>query len=281
MGLIRGGLLVIVSVILFIGFLLMNGFLVISDSLEYENIQKELTPVVASFISDKINLEEISAEKLILIKEYCANGEEFVFIEGGETFTIPCSVIENGTEAIIEEMIAGKVREVYYTEYNCSFIDCFEQQRDKPYFLVSAQTKDYFKNKSNSIMFFCLFISVLIFVLIENRTNAPILIGSLLLIASLFFIKIDFIVGFFSEKAILQFFSFLFTSSYSIAIKGIFIGIILIIIGIILKFFKFGFWVSNFFGKFKKKFPLEKDKKIKIIDKNTEIKSKSLKSKQN
>ena len=249
MGFIRSGLLVIVSVILFMGFLLMNSLLVVSNSLEYKNIQEELIPVVTEFLSEQINLESVSENQLILMQEYCINQTEFVFSEAGETFAISCDAIEGGVNAIVEEMISGKVEEIYYADYSCDFIDCFEEQRDMPYFLVSEQTKNYFENKFYFLMLVCLFISIGIFFLVRNKTNAPILVGGLLLIASLVFVKLDSVAGFFADKSLLKFFGFLFTSSYSIAIKGIFAGIILIIIGIISKSFKVGFWISGILSK--------------------------------
>jgi len=118
-------------------------------------------------------------------------------------------------------------------------------------------------------MLVCLFISIGIFFLVRNKTNAPILVGGLLLIASLVFVKLDSVAGFFADKSLLKFFGFLFTSSYSIAIKGIFAGIILIIIGIISKFFKVGFWISGILSKFRKD-KSNNSSNLKLVKKDTE-----------
>ena len=46
MGFIRGGLFVIVSVLFFISLLVMNSIMVVSFSLDYNNIKADLIPVV-------------------------------------------------------------------------------------------------------------------------------------------------------------------------------------------------------------------------------------------
>lgn len=252
MGIIRGGMLVFVSVILFFSFIIASSFIIVSDSLSYDKVHDELAPVVSDVLSSQMNLEDVSSEKLILMQAYCVNHTEFVFSEGDETFEIPCSVVSENSSLLIENMVSNKIDEVYYADYDCGFLDCLEKQRGMPFFLISEHTRNYFENKFYLLATFCLILSGGVFLLVNNKSNAPIVVGGLLLASSLIFIKLDNFLGLFADKTILNFFGFLFTSSYALSIKGIIIAVILIIIGLIFKFFKIGFWISNFTNKFRK-----------------------------
>ncbi len=253
MSVIRGGLLVIASVLIFIGFLLMNSLLVVSNSLEYKNIQNELVPVVIDFIGERVNLSNVVDAKFPLMKEYCENNSEFVFNEKEFTFEVSCDSIEQGSEAIIEEIIRDFVDDIYYRDYDCGFIDCFNNGEDIPYFLISENTKNYFENKFYFILSLLFVMAVIMFFLIENKTNFPILLGSLLIVSSFPFMKLNNLISFFAEKSFLNFFTFLFTESYSVAIKVLIFGVFLLLLGIVLKFFKIGFWVSDFISRFSKR----------------------------
>jgi len=253
MGLIRGGLLVITSVVLFAFFLIGNSLLVVSNSLEYENIQEELVPVITEIIDEQINLDQIVEDKLPAMESYCVNNSEFVFNAEGRTLDISCGSIEQGNEMIVKEIIEDSVEEVYYQEYDCGFIECLKEQKSIPFFLLSAQTQSYFENKFYIVMLICLGLSALVFLLVESKTNMPILVGALLVVSSLPFLKLDSIAGFFADKSLLQFFTFLFTQSYSVFIKSFILGLVLIAIGIFFKFFNWGFKISEFIGKFRNK----------------------------
>lgn len=280
MGFIRGGLLIIASVLLFIGLIIMNSLFIFSTSLEYENLQDELVPVVTDFLSEQMNLEDVSEEKLTLINEYCENNSEFVFAVEDETFAIPCEIVSNDSSSIVNGMVSDKVNEIYYGEYDCGFFDCFGKY-GSPYFLVSEKSKDYFSSKSNLFIIICLVLSIAVFFLVEKKSNAFFIIGGLMTFSSLIFIKMDSVAGFFADKAILNIFSFLFTTSYSIALKGIIIGLLIIAIGFVMKFFKIGFWISNLIQKFKKNKTetkvIQKEKKKKIPEKKIKSEKKDSK----
>lgn len=273
MGIIRGGLIVIVSVLLFLSFIIATSFLVVSISLSYENVQGELTPVISDFLSEQMNLEEVSSEKMALMQLYCVNETEFVFSEAGETFRIPCSLISENSSEIIEEMVSQKVDEIYYNEYDCGFFDCFNENMIAPYFLISEHTRNYFENKFYLFATFCLILSAVIFFLVEKKSNSFFITGGLLTLSSFTFLKLDYIAEIFADKVMVSFFGFLFDASYSVALKGILLGILLMVFGLILKFFKIGFWLSNLLSKIKKE---RKDSgTAKIVTKKEVIKKKS------
>ena len=58
MGLIRGGLLFIVVVLLFLSFLVGNIFLTLNLSLDYNNVQPELTSVIRNIAENEFNRSE-------------------------------------------------------------------------------------------------------------------------------------------------------------------------------------------------------------------------------
>ena len=75
MEMIRGILVVIISVLLFVMFIFGNTFLTLGNSLEYENIQQELIPIVE-------RLEELGVLNTVIDEGYdgfvleCQNSSE-------------------------------------------------------------------------------------------------------------------------------------------------------------------------------------------------------------
>ena len=249
MGFIRGGLFVIISVLFFISLLLVNSLFTISSSLKYENIQSELVPVVKNVLEEEIGLSQIIDDKLPEIQIYCKNNSEFVFKEGEETISISCGAIQNGSDAIVDEAVNNFVESVYYDEYDCDFLDCFEEENGKPFFLVSEKTRSYFSGKFYYALFLSLILLVAMFFLIESKTNLPFIVGGLLVIASLPFLKLESLISSFADKVFLQFFSFLFTEAHFVFLVSLILGLICLVLGIVLKFFVVGFKISNLFSK--------------------------------
>jgi len=282
MGMIRSGLLVTASVFLFVGFLLMNSLLVVSNSLEYENVQNEIAPVVTEVI-EGVDFSEVIDENNKVIEDYCKNHSEFVFEADEQEISVSCDSIEQGRDAIVNEAISEFVEYIYYDDYECGFIDCFGKSK-RPYFLISEHAKNYFENKFYLVLLICLGISFAVFFLVENKSNAPILVGGFLIVSALPFIKLDKVVSFFSENSFFQLFTFLFAQSYFVAVKTIIFGVLLIAFGIMIKFFKIGFWISNLISKFRR---TKKEKgsanvsKPSVLGKKVDISKKSIKKNKN
>jgi hypothetical protein len=234
MGFIRGGLLVIASVLLFILFLANNAFFSLSSSLSYENVQAEINSVVVGVISENTDFSEIIEEKEPEMKTHCENNGEFVFTQEGYTINIPCAIANSGADVIINEAISDIVEDIYYDDYGCDFIDCFKKDFSKPFFLVSETARNFWKSKFYLTLLFSVLLVALIFFLIENKTTLPVLVGGLLIISSLPFLKINLLSSFFGEYLII-------------------FGAVLICLGIALKIFRAGSKMSEFFQKMKKK----------------------------
>jgi len=106
------------------------------------------------------------------------------------------------------------------------------------------------------------------FFIISNKTTLPILVGGLLILSALPFLKIEWLfsvignlVGIFSFIG--ELLKFLFSEAYSASIILIILGIVSILLGIFLKLFKAGFKISNFINKFSSKKNLNNIKKKK------------------
>ncbi|MBU2104507.1 MAG: hypothetical protein KKF67_01890 [Nanoarchaeota archaeon] len=249
MGVIRGGLFVIASVLFFIS-LLVGGILwTVSLSLEYNVIKPELSSVIEDVVTDNTNFSEIVEEKLPAMEKYCENNSEFVFSQEGYVVDIPCETFEEGTSAVINETINDIVEDVYYQEYDCGFIQCFKESAGKPFFLISEMAKNYWRNKLYIVLTLSFIILILMFLLIENKTNLPLVVGPLLVITSLFFTKLDWISSFTSEKILLQIISVFFTQSLGVFWRFFIAGILVLIAGVFIKLFGIGFGISNFIEK--------------------------------
>jgi len=274
MGLIRGGLVVVLSVLLLLSFLAGNLFLTLGMSLDYDVVKPELTAVAQSLGDSELNLNSLVDDKLVLMGAFCENDSEYVFNEGGYTFVIPCEVITQGSDAIVNHCVEGIVDDYYYKEYDCDFWDCFEES-DMPVFLVSQKAQDYWKGK----FYWCLTLAVvllaLLFLFVEAKSNAFIVSGGLLILSALPFMKLDWVLGFVSDKTLLGFFTLFFTQSHYVFWISLGIGIILLAVGIVMKFFGIGFKISGFLNKFGKNRKISKGEVGKMVEKEVSRREKN------
>jgi len=268
MGFFRGGLLIILSILLLSSLLVGNILLVLSTSLEYENVKPAFTSVVGELMQGQldiagqdINLTEEVDERLEDMQEHCENNSEYVFSYEGQTIVVSCDVISGGTEAIIEEGIGNLVEEYYYKEYECGFWDCF--QTEGPMFLISEKAKDYWHSKFYILLIISLVLIVLAFLLVENKRNWPILIGILLIISSLPFLKLESLVASFVSENVASMSVVFFSSAHSIFWTCLIAGIVLIGIGLALHFVKAGTAIAKKLEKFEKKSKEKKEAKVK------------------
>lgn len=266
MGVIRGGLLVIVSMLFFVTLLIVNSLFVVSISLKYENVQDELVQIVKEVIGKQINLEEIVEGKLSFIQENCKNNPDFVFNQNGFVVDIPCDVVKEGVNAIIEESVQDLAKQIYYKKYDCNFWDCAGES-EVPFFLISEKSYTYWTNKLYLALGISVFLFLLIFLFTEKKSNSFIISGSLVILSSLFLIELRNILDFFIDKNLFVFFEVFFTQASLIFWRILTVGIILFVSGIVMKFFGIGSKISEFFSKLQKK---ETGKKI--SKKNTKSK---------
>lgn len=253
MGLIRGGLLVIVSVLFFVGLLVGGLFYTLNSSLEYENVKIQIYDLANKTLSEKLSTKQILDKNLDQLKIYCKNNSFYALnkSEMNIKVNISCESISQGEEAITQEFLNESVEQIYYTSYDCTILKCLED-KDKYFFFVSLQFKEEIASKLYMI-YICLFVLIiLIFILAKKKHNAFFVTGILFVIASLPFLKLESLFSFLGESA-LSVTNIFFSKSYLVFIRMIIIGASILIVGFLFRFFELGFKISNMIQKIKGK----------------------------
>ncbi len=268
MGFIKGSLLVFVSIILLIVLLLGSTFLVLSSSLKYKNVQKEMAPILENFTNDKLNILEGNfnliermedAQKFM--EEHCQNESSYIFAEGDYTFVIPCDILNEtggGTSAMVSQGIENIIEQIYYDNYNCKFWNCFKVTK-LPFFLISEKAKNYWQDKFYLTLIIFGILVVLILFLTKHKQNTPIIIGSLLVISSFPLLKLEKIIGSIAGDPYLLFIGIFFNKIGSVFWIVFIMGLIFILAGIALKLLSLDF-IKEIFSRKSIQKPSKKNK---------------------
>jgi hypothetical protein len=253
MGIIRGIFLVLVSVTLFLSIFSMALFWTLSDSLTYNNVENQSIVLVKGLLDQNTNITNQIHTLYPVILNYCnKNNSNYIFSFEGTTYDLPCETVSKGESAIVDESVRSQIHTIYYTDYNCNFLDCFKQYQI-PFFLISETADNFWTGNFNLLLIISIVLSGGVFFLVEKKSNMPIILGSLLIINALLFIKLDVLFGLFSSnKTIFQLLWLFVSQCYEVSIKILIAGIIVLLVGIVLKIFKIGFSIEKFFEKFKK-----------------------------
>lgn len=268
MGVIRGGLLILLVVVLFFTLLLVNTFYVMSLSLEYENVQEEISPFVYDLangtieeslgIVDELNLiefglEQKTAEAIDAMPDYCEEYDEYVFVFEDYVITLSCSSMEEGRDAVISEAVDSFVESAYYNDYDCGFWNCF-RETGLPFFLISEKSKDYWQEKFYFFLIFFLVLAVLVFVLVEQKQNTPIVLGSFLVLSSLPLLRLQSFTESVTGKIFAPFIRVFFSRADVVFWTVFLVGLVVFVLGVGLRL-----WQSDMI---KKKFSKTDVKKI-------------------
>ncbi|VVB82840.1 Uncharacterised protein [uncultured archaeon] len=252
MGFIRGFFLVLVSVLLFLSIFSAISFGILSASLNYDNVQNKSVSIAHDFLQKNGNLTSAISSNYPYIQMYCQNNSNYIFGAEGYTFNVSCANAMKGQSEFIDEGIKNLVHQIYYTQYNCNFLDCFKSN-EIPVFLLSEHTHDFLGGKSRLFLLISFLLFIPLFLLTKKKENSSILLGIFLIISSLFFIKIDLFFNNSSNKMIVQFLNLFFSQSFPIALGILIAGIVLLAFGIIFKIFNLGLSISNWVSKIKEK----------------------------
>jgi len=236
MGFFRGALLLFVGSLLIVSLFAGNLLWTLSLSLEYENVQPALISSVKDILGEQEDVKAQIEEGLAVLEEYCDGGEEYIVDYEGQTFTIPCDMVNSTVDEVLEEganeFLSDTISDSYYQEYDCEFWDCLEKT-GSPAFLVSEKARSYWDQKFYFVTMISLILIVLIFFLVERKLNFPITIGSLVILSALPFMKITPFFSFLDETY-LQFVTIFISKSYTVFLTMFIIGAILLILGILL-----------------------------------------------
>ena len=238
---------------------------------QFKKMDKLMDMVREGFAEKEFDLENALNNKFANMEIYCMANSVFVFAQEDYTFELPCEVVSNGSEAVIDYGLNSLVEEAYYKEYDCNFLSCLKET-GSPFFLVSQKAKDYWNGKFYLSLFLSFGLIALMFFLIENKTNLFIIVGSLLVVSSLPFAKLDWILSF-MDQYLMGVFTVFFSQAYFVFLNIFVLGIIVLIIGVVLKFFKMGFKISEIIDKFNKDKNPSKGK-VNIRQESTNLKKK-------
>lgn len=251
MGFFRGGTLVIVSLVLFLAILSTLTFSTLERSSSYENIREEVSERMINlpenptydqmedpFIEEGVKLKSQANKTIIVVTEHCKIAESYTLIYDDHVLTIPCPDIiteETLTEALVSEFI----EETYYQEYDCNFLKCLATGETS--YLTSSQAKDYWSGKFNIALIITLLLAGAIFILIEQRINWPFIIGGATILSSIALFKIQGlmhkIISSRNIKATSEITEIILNKSTTTFTFAITLGIVLIGVGIYLRFF--------------------------------------------
>jgi hypothetical protein len=209
---------------------------------------------------------------------HCLNNSIFNFDSDYGLFEIPCEIVAEGVDEVFYYSLGEFVMGSYYNDYDCSLLQCWEETKN-PNFLISEKTRDYALGKVYFLILASLVLVGLMFLLIEKRSNLPFVVGGLLIIASLPFMKLDSALSFIEDKMIVGFVSIFLTQTYGVFVRFMAIGVGIFTVGIIIKFFMIGFNINRFVNWVKKKIKERKKKKMdKLKEERKSEKGNKLKS---
>jgi hypothetical protein len=245
MGLIRSGAVVFFSALLFLSIFLGNVFLTISWSLEYETLEPNLKNFTTEIIEDmKINKTLTENYNFMLI--YCQNQESFNLTEQGLNIEIPCTIIKQGPEKIIEYGIQESIKNIYYQEYNCEFWECIKNT-DTVFVLTSEKAKYYWHSKFYLTILISTILLILLIIFIESKKSALTITGALMIVSSIPFRKLNWLFTLLPEGKITEIFSLFFTKSNNVFLTMLIIGSIILLVGLAFEFFNIGFKITKMF----------------------------------
>ena len=223
MGFIRGAVVTLFSIVLFLSLFAMNFTAILSSSLQYNALQPALKTSADKILSNSMAEGSIfSEEEKSYMDHYCLIEDEYAFAYENYSFPIPCEVIEQGEDAIISYITENFIDVIYYQEYNCDFWDCVRES-PIPFVLVSKKAHDYWNN--NFLILFCL--SVLIFALTffisSDRPVRFIIGGVLIILSALPFRNLNWVLKLIPDN-LDSVFSVFFTRAHAIFIIMLVIG---------------------------------------------------------
>lgn len=236
MGFIRGTAITLFSIILLISLLLMNLTLVISWSMQHDIFQPALKVSATDLLKSSVGVENIFTEKeKMYMGSYCLMNSQYNFTYENYSIMIPCQIIEQGPDSMIDYWIDHFIDEVYYAEYNCELWKCVKDS-SFPFVLFSEKAMDYWRAKFLLLAVISLVLFVLTFLISSNRSTTFIITGVLLILSSLPFRELGWVLGLLPSE-FSGIFSAFFAKAHSVFIIILILGIIFIIAGILFKVF--------------------------------------------
>ncbi|MEK6760877.1 MAG: hypothetical protein AABX93_03060 [Nanoarchaeota archaeon] len=248
MSIIRGAALFLLSSILVVSLLMGNLALTMYLSVGSENFKESIVEDIASVLKNQTNADESIQNALPGLREQCAGKSEIIINYGDFNATIQCDNLEESSDQVIKQSITEIIDQETSSEICDSPLNCFSKYKG---LFFSDGAKNYWKGMFVLSLFISLALIGGMFFFVENRVDLPVSVGFLVAFSSLPFIVINFMLPYF-DNGILKPIATIFSSSYTVFITMLGIGVLLVVMGFGLKFIKIGEYISKKFD-FKKK----------------------------
>jgi len=286
MGFIRSGVVFILAIALFLGLFVGNLFLTLNLSLEYDQVSPYIQNLSEDFAMS-------SGSKALILQNYetkkilCQKGDQVSldFTFDTEKIAVPCEVINKDGKSVIEFVINESIPIYYYKDYNCTFIECI-QTKGESLALISEKAKTYWEEKFYSVALISLIIFVLLFIFVKEKHSAFILSGIMVIFSAIPFRQITWLLSLLPEFLPFKIIPIFFTKAADVFMIMIILGILLISLGIGIKFFDWGIKLNELIKSIFKKDPTqeltkEEVKEIAGEKVKEELKKEKKKSKKN
>lgn len=169
--------------------------------------------------------------------------------------------IQNSTQnKLTSKQISFAINQSYYKNYNCTLVNCIKQNQVG--YLFSKQGKIFWYQKFKLMLILSIILFVSLFFVAKKKDSALIGTGIITIISNLPFKNMSWIKKILPKTEMSTLINTFFTSSPKVFWTMAFIGLGLIILGILFKIFKMGISINNFFTKLKKEDEEEVNEKI-------------------
>ncbi len=251
MGIIRSGAILFIGSLLFISLFAGNIFLSLSWSLEYDNVEAEVLNLTSGIggIGDFKTLKDAISDNHNLMIVYCeqSGNDTFEYNMGDFLISTSCESIKEGPDAIFESVVKNFIRDLYYKNYECGFIECIKN--NNMFVILSKKSYDYWNSKFKLMMISSVVLFSLLFFLHSRKSSAFITGGILTIISALPFMRLDWLISFVPSEEIKNVAMIFFSKAYSVFYIMSIIGVVLFVIGIGFSFLRIGIHISNIISK--------------------------------
>ena len=261
MSYMKGAGVILVSSFLFVSLFLMASFLNLSWSMEYDAFQPGAVNYATKLVNETGIKDEIQ-NVFVSVEFHCQTHQNYLYSDKGINLDIPCSAIDSGFDEFIQVGVENLIYEIYYDEYDCELWDCVKKS-EYPFVLISEKAKDYWHSKFKLTLWVSLILFALLFLFVKKKYNAFIIAGVLTIVSSFLFRKIDLFFSLIPDLTLIDVLDLFFTRAYGVFLILLIIGIVLLVVCLLFKFFNVGFNLFKWFKK--KKEPVSKDDVRKII----------------
>jgi len=233
MSLVKGGLFFFIGILLFFSLLVGNILLTTSLSLNYDNVKTQFDKIIIENINKTIQGGDVNV-LFSAMQVQCRNNSfsSFVPTEINKEIVVPCSIVLEGRDSVINNIGDQIFTEYYYKEYDCALFNC-PAVYGMPLVYISEHSKIYLMQKFYLSIMISLVLMVCLFFFIDSKKGILIDVGVLVIISSLPLMILSWVV---SNS---NFADILFSESHLVFYIMFITGIIVLISGFALKFWGF------------------------------------------